>query len=99
MNQNDAFDAGRRKWLKTGATVAALGAVAATGLFAPRAVRAEEKASKDAMMYQPTPHGKETCANCIHYIPGKNPKADGTCNVVAGAVAPQAWCVAYAAKG
>jgi len=93
------FDIRRRALLKGGMAVAAIGAVAATGLLTSAPARAQAKASKATMMYQSTPHGKDACANCIHFAPGKTPKSGGNCNVVEGSISPSAWCVAYAAKG
>ena len=100
MRKNSVeFDVSRRALLKSGATMAVIGAVAATGLLHSPPARAQSKASKATMMYQSTPHGKDDCANCIHFIPGKTPKSDGTCNIVEGSISPSAWCVGYAAKG
>jgi len=96
----DPFNESRRTLIKRGVTAAAVGAVAATGLLKSSLVRAQgTKSSKATMMYQTTPHGKDECANCIHFTPGKTAAADGTCNVVEGSIAPHAWCVAYAPKG
>lgn len=99
MKNNDEFNASRRALLKHGASVAAIGAVAATGLLKSAPSRAQTtKASQAVAMYQPTPHGKDQCDNCIHFIPGKTPTDNGTCKVVEGVIAPQGWCVMYARK-
>ncbi len=42
------------------------------------------KASQAVAMHQTTPHGKDQCDNCVHFIPGKTPTANGTCKVVEG---------------
>lgn len=99
MKKNVEFDAGRRVLLKKGTGFAVIGAVAASGLmkFAPARAQAG-KASQAVAMYQPTPHGKDQCDNCIHFIPGKTPKDAGTCKVVEGSITPQGWCVMYARK-
>ncbi|MEO6971862.1 MAG: high-potential iron-sulfur protein [Rhodoferax sp.] len=95
----DILNESRRTLIRNGITVAAVGAVAATGLLKTTPARAQAaKASQAVAMYQATPHGKDQCDNCIHFIPGKTPKAIGTCMVVAGNVAPQGWCVMYARK-
>ena len=103
MKKNDAdnveFNASRRTLLKSGATMVAIGAVAATGILTSAPARAQSKASKAVAMYQSTPHGKDQCGNCIHFIPGKTPKSAGTCKVVEGDVSPSGWCVMYARKG
>ncbi|TAL88625.1 MAG: iron oxidase [Candidimonas sp.] len=99
-NKDSEFDTSRRNLLKNGATITAIGAVVATGLLKSAPARAQAaKASKATMMYQATPHGKDQCDNCVHFIPGKTPTVDGTCTVVEGSIAPGAWCVAYAPKG
>lgn len=100
MNKHDDdFSASRRSLIKTGIAAAAVGAVAATGLLKSGPARAQTgKASKATAMYQDKPHGKQECANCIHFIPGKTPAAEGTCKIVEGAIAPHGWCVLYAAK-
>ncbi len=100
MKKNDVeFDASRRTLLKGGATMAVIGAVAATGLLKTSPARAQAgKAPQAVAMYQPKPHGKDQCDNCIHFIPGKTPKDAGTCKVVDGSISPQGWCVMYARK-
>ncbi|TAN25127.1 MAG: iron oxidase [Castellaniella sp.] len=96
----DGFSNSRRALIRNGFTTAVVGAAAATGLLKTGLVRAQAaKASKATMMYQATPHGKDQCDNCVHFIPGKTPTDDGTCTVVEGSIAPGAWCVAYAPKG
>jgi hypothetical protein len=93
------FNASRRSLLKHGASVVVIGAVASTGLLKSTPAQAQvKKASQATMMYMPKPHGLDQCDNCIHYIPGKTPKALGTCKVVEGNVSPSGWCVAYARK-
>lgn len=100
MKKNDVeFDASRRTLIRSGLTIAAVGAVAATGLLKPGTARAQAgKASQSTAMYQPKPHGADQCDNCIHFVPGKTPKDKGTCKVVEGDIAPDGWCVMYARK-
>ncbi|EIL86861.1 high-potential iron-sulfur protein [Rhodanobacter sp. 115] len=100
MKKNDAqFSASRRTLLKNGASIAVIGAVAATGLLKAAPARAQDgKAPQAVAMYQPKPHGADQCDNCIHFIPGKTPKEAGTCKVVEGSISPQGWCVMYARK-
>ncbi|MEO9215569.1 MAG: high-potential iron-sulfur protein [Rhodanobacter sp.] len=89
----------RRTLIRNGLTLAAVGAVAATGLLKTAPAWAQSaKASQIVAMYQPKPHGADQCDNCIHFIPGKTPKDAGTCKVVEGSIAPQGWCVMYARK-
>ena len=94
----DNLNESRRTLIRHGVTVAAVGAVAASGLLKTTPARAQAKASQAVAMYQPTPHGKDQCDNCIHFIPGKTPTANGTCKVVDGVIAPKGWCVMYARK-
>lgn len=94
----DKINESRRILIRNGITVAAVGAVAATGLLKSGPARAQSKASQSAAMYQAKPHGADQCDNCIHFIPGKTPKDAGTCKVVEGNVAPQGWCLMYARK-
>ena len=95
----DNLNESRRTLIRNGITVAAVGAVAATGLLKTRPARAQAaKASQAVAMYQATPHGKDQCDNCIHFIPGKTPTANGTCKVVDGVISPKGWCVMYARK-
>ena len=91
-----AYDASRRTILKKG-MIAAAGVLTASSLFRIQPAQAGNT-PKAAMMYQDKPHGKQKCAGCIHFIPDKNPKANGTCNVVAGSISPLGWCVAFAPK-
>lgn len=53
------------------------------------------KASKQAMQYRDSPNGKEKCSNCLQFIPGETPEANGTCKVVEGNISPNGWCTAY----
>lgn len=95
----DRIDESRRTLLRNGITIAAVGAVATTGLLKTGSARAQAgKASQAVAMYQATPHGADQCDNCIHFIPGKTPKDAGTCKVVEGNVSPSGWCVMYARK-
>lgn len=98
-NTITSINESRRSLLRHGMTLAAVGAVAATGLLktAPTSAQAG-KASQAVAMYQATPHGADQCDNCIHFVPGKTPKDAGTCKVVEGSVAPAGWCVMYARK-
>ncbi|MEO5828958.1 MAG: high-potential iron-sulfur protein [Rhodanobacter sp.] len=95
----DNINESRRTLIRSGITIAAVGAVAATGLLKAGAARAQAaKASQSVAMYQATPHGADQCDNCIHFIPGKTPTDKGTCKVVEGDIAPKGWCVMYARK-
>ncbi len=95
----DSINESRRTLIRNGITIAAVGAVATTGLLKTTPARAQAgKATQAVAMYQTTPHGKDQCDNCIHFIPGKTPTDNGTCKVVEGVIAPKGWCVMYARK-
>ncbi|MHB8535661.1 MAG: high-potential iron-sulfur protein [Sulfuricaulis sp.] len=91
--QNPRFT--RREILKA----AVLLTTAVTALSgATQQALADNKASKAAMQYRDKPNAKKECSNCMQFIPGKTPKAMGTCKVVAGKISPHGWCLAYAPK-
>jgi hypothetical protein len=71
----------------------------AASLIATRSNYAQaNKVSKEAMQYRDKPNGKQSCSNCLQFIPGKASEANGECKVVEGSISPQGWCNAYAAK-
>lgn len=59
---------------------------------------ADSKVSKDSVHYQSTPNGDKQCAGCKSFIAAKDSTSDGTCKLVEGAISPQGYCIAYAAK-
>ncbi len=81
----------RRALLKGTALLAGLAAI-------PLTVEAAGSASKSSMQYQDHPKGQQECSSCLQFIPGKSVSAMGQCNVVAGAISPKGWCIAYAKK-
>lgn len=81
--------ASRRTLLIGAATLAGLPILAQ-----PREARAAGTLPKANAKYQDQPKGAQQCDNCTYYIPGSPP----LCKVVAGAVAPKAWCILYAPK-
>jgi hypothetical protein len=52
--------------------------------------------SKEALSYQPEPSDGQQCSTCQFYIPDKNGDGMGACTLVAGNIAPEAYCVSYA---
>lgn len=80
--------------------LARLAAVPAVGAGILGAMRAAEaaKSSQAAMKYQNHPHGNQKCAGCRFFIKGKTATANGTCQIVAGSISPNGWCIAYAPK-
>lgn len=53
--------------------------------------------TQEAVEYQTEPNGEEQCSNCTYYIEDKNGDGMGACAIVEGTIAPDAWCVSYAA--
>lgn len=92
MNDRQKFS--RRDVIKIAVLAAATPLVAATVSEAQAA-----KATKAMMQYRDKPKGKQDCAGCLQFIPGKSAKANGTCKVVEGSISPHGWCLAYAPKG
>jgi anaerobic selenocysteine-containing dehydrogenase len=84
----------RREALKLG--VVALAGACASGAAAQAA--AQSKASKQAMQYQDQPKNGQECDQCMHWIPGPKPDAQGQCKVVAGPINPKGYCVAFVKK-
>jgi hypothetical protein len=83
----------RRRWLRQ----AAWFPVAVKLLASSGAARAGT-ASKEAFHYQDHPNEGLRCANCTAYVAPPAGQAMGTCNVVAGPVSPNGWCMAFTAK-
>jgi len=80
--------------LKSAAIVAGLAAAP----WVARRAAAQAKATKQAMQYQEQPKNDQKCADCLQFIPGANPGANGTCKVVEGPISPNGWCAAYVKK-
>lgn len=93
MSSDKESKVSRRVLLKTSLLLPVAAVLPA--LFFEKEAQAGGKASKVTMMYQDKPHGKDACSNCVHFRPGKDSHAQGTCAVVAGAISPEGWCVAY----
>jgi hypothetical protein len=51
---------------------------------------------KSAVNYQEEPNDGQQCSNCQFYIEDKNGDGMGACAIVAGNIAPDAYCVSYA---
>jgi len=52
--------------------------------------------SKSAVNYQEEPQDGQQCSNCQFYIEDQNGDGMGACAIVAGNIAPEAYCVSYA---
>lgn len=78
----------RRTFIAAGAAVVAAGVgVAAT------ARAQDQKIAKTAVMYQDKPKDGQMCSKCVNF------EAPNACKIVAGTIAPEGWCAAYAPKG
>jgi anaerobic selenocysteine-containing dehydrogenase len=85
----------RREALRLGAAAVA-GACLASGAATQAAAQA--KASKQSMQYQDQPKNGQECDQCMHWIPGPKPDAQGQCKVVEGPINPKGWCAAFVKK-
>jgi hypothetical protein len=72
-------------------TVASVALTAAASDIA----RADALQSQDSVSYQSTPSDGQHCSICKNYIAGAAGSATGTCKVVAGAVSPNGYCLAF----
>jgi len=74
----------------------AIGALAAMQTQAEAAA----KTAQSAVQYVNHPNAGKKCSGCKFFQPAKsNPdKANGACQIVQGAISPNGYCVAYAAK-
>lgn len=71
---------------------------AVVGLVAAAAPADSSKASQASMGYQTSPNGGKQCSGCQFFVPGEDPKSNGTCNVVDGSISPNGYCRAYTPK-
>ncbi|MGO4479211.1 high-potential iron-sulfur protein [Massilia sp. 2TAF26] len=55
-------------------------------------------ARKEDFHYQDRPNEGKHCANCTAFVPPAAGQALGTCNIVAGPVSPDGWCMAFSPK-
>ena len=97
MNDQQPAGVSRRSIVKGGVhalTGIAIALLTRTGISA-----AETKLAKSVVQY--VNDGKEEgkdCDDCIQFIPGKTPKAMGTCKIVEGEINPHGHCVAFTPK-
>jgi hypothetical protein len=87
-SRNSSERTSRRVVLTT--TALALGAMVAG--TAVTKVAAQTKISQAAAKYQDHPKGKQSCDNCVNFMP---PNA---CKFVQSPISPNGWCQLYAAK-
>lgn len=48
------------------------------------------KLTKTQAQYQEQPKGDQQCSNCVHFT-----AESGTCKLVQGSIAPDAWCILW----
>jgi len=59
-------------------------------------VGSSDGAARKAVNYvTPSPHPEKTCANCHFFKVTQNESTCGTCEIVAGPIAPEAYCDAW----
>ena len=83
----------RRRFLGSAIALPALAA-----LLTGSAVADGSKASQASMHYQNSPNDGMQCSGCRFFIAGKDPKSNGSCQVVDGSISPNGYCNGYNAK-
>lgn len=84
----------RRGVLKLAATLPAT--LAALPVLLRTADARAAKMSKEQAQYQDEPNNGQKCINCQFYVKPASGSGPGECQVVAGEIAPEAWCALYA---
>ncbi len=92
MENESGKPASRRVLLRNSLAMASAGVGVGLGLGGRRAA-AQTKVEQSAVQYQATPKDGQMCSGCVNFAP---PNA---CNIVAGNISPNGWCIAYAPKG
>jgi len=94
---SDSSKISRRMFFKRSLAATAMTGATAMALLQSQA-QAAGKTPKAAMQYQDTPKNGEKCTTCALWVPPEGDAKMGACQVVAGEIDPNGWCVAYAAK-
>ena len=89
---SDSSKISRRMFFKRSLATAAMTGATAMALFQGHA-QAAGKTPKKAMQYQDTPKNGEKCTTCALWIPPEGDAKMGACQVVAGEIHPDGWCV------
>ncbi len=92
MDNDSNKPASRRTVLRSGLAMASAGIGVAASLAARNAA-AQTKVEQSAVQYQTSPKDGQMCSLCVNFAP---PNA---CNIVAGTIEPNGWCIAFAPKG
>ena len=97
MDDSSIAGKSRRSLLKKSAALLA-GVAVVPLLTNARNVFAEGKLAKAAVKYQDKPNAGKDCDDCLQFIPGATPKANGKCKVVEGVISPHGYCMAFTPK-
>jgi hypothetical protein len=79
----------RRRCMGLGAVLLALPVLGRLG------VSRASTASKEAFHYQDHPNDGHRCAGCAQFIPPAAGEQAGGCQIVAGAISANGWCMAF----
>jgi hypothetical protein len=71
---------------------------ALAGMVLAGTTAAQAKGSKAQFKYQGTSNGGKKCSQCSFFTAGSSATADGSCKIIDGAISPNGWCTAFAAK-
>jgi hypothetical protein len=98
MAEDEAARASRRGVFKAGMAILAAGAAGAAFAKAEAAPLqpgrvAQTKVAQTAVQYQESPKDGNHCSICAQFV------APNACNLVAGTINPNGWCVLFAPKG
>ena len=87
----------RREWLKKSGALAT--SLVILPLVAWQRPAQAGSAAKSAFHYRDKPNDGQHCADCYAFIPSdKKMGVEGSCQVVAGVVSANGWCMAFAHK-
>jgi hypothetical protein len=97
MDENSSNSTSRGSLMKKGAALLA-GVVIVPVLDTCGKAFAVDKLKKESVKYQDKAKEGKDCDDCIRFIPGKTIKDMGACKVVAGAISPHGYCLAFTTK-
>jgi hypothetical protein len=92
----DEYQLARRRVLGTMAS--ALPVLLVLPLAGGSAAAHAGTARKEDFHYQDRPNEGKHCANCTAFVPPASGQARGACNIVAGPISPDGWCMAFSPK-
>jgi hypothetical protein len=86
----------RRRLL--GQAAAALPVLLAMPLLATTTPARAGSGRKEDFHYQDHPNEGKHCANCVAFTPPPSGQEFGACNIIAGPISPNGWCMAFTPK-